>query len=68
MGEKLKTPLDESKRLYLNAMVHNYKEVCGLNYSERACQPEDWEASDFTWTFNEVSETDEFLDKLKPYI
>ena len=31
MGEKLKTPLDESKRLYLNAMVHNYKEVCGLS-------------------------------------
>ena len=69
MGVELKTPLDESKRLYMNALVPNYKEVCAeLAKQNVFISPRIGGLRISPGAFNEVSEADEFLEKLKPYI
>jgi selenocysteine lyase/cysteine desulfurase len=69
MGVKIKTPLDESKRLYLNALVPNYKEVCAeLAKQNVFISPRIGGLRISPGAFNEVSEADEFLEKLKPYV
>jgi selenocysteine lyase/cysteine desulfurase len=69
MGVKLKTPNDEGKRLYLNALVPNYKEVCAeLAKQNVFISPRIGGLRISPGAFNEVSEADEFLEKLKPYL
>lgn len=69
MGVKIKTPFEESKRLYLNAVVPNYKEVCAKLEDENVyVSPRIGGLRISPGGFNEVSEADEFLDKIKPHI
>jgi len=69
MGVKIKTPLEESKRLYLNALVPNYKEVCAeLAKQNVFISPRIGGLRISPGAFNEVSEADEFLDRIKPYL
>ena len=69
MGVKLKTPIDEGKRLYLNALVPNYKEVCAeLAKQNVFISPRIGGLRISPGAFNEVSEADAFLEKLKPFL
>jgi selenocysteine lyase/cysteine desulfurase len=69
MGVKLKTPLDETKRLYMNAVVPNYKEVCEELKKENVfVSPRIGGLRISPGAFNEISEADEFLEKIKPLL
>ncbi len=69
MGVKLKTPIDDGRRLYMNAVVPNYKEVCAdLANQNVFISPRVGGLRISPGAFNEVSEADEFLEKLKPYL
>ena len=69
MGVKIKTPIDEGKRLYLNALVPKYKEVCAeLAKQNVFISPRIGGLRISPGAFNEVSEAAEFLEKLKPYV
>ncbi|MBT4422824.1 hypothetical protein HOC87_00530, partial [Candidatus Bathyarchaeota archaeon] len=69
MGVKIKTPFEESKRLYLNALVPNYKEVCAeLAKQNVFISPRIGGLRISPGAFNELSEADEFLEKIKPFL
>lgn len=69
MGVKIKTPIEEGKRLYLNALVPKYKEVCAeLAKQNVFISPRIGGLRISPGGFNEVSEADEFLEKLKPFL
>ena len=69
MGVKIKTPFEESKRLYLNALVPNYKEVCAeLAKQNVFISPRIGGLRISPGAFNELSEADEFLEKIKQFL
>ena len=69
LGVKLKTPIDEGRRLYLNALVPKYKEICAdLAKQNVYISPRVGGLRISPGAFNEVYEADEFLDKLKPLL
>ena len=63
MGVKLKTRFEESKSLYLNALVPKYKDVyANLAKQNVHISPRIGRLRISPGAFNEVSEADEFLD------
>jgi selenocysteine lyase/cysteine desulfurase len=69
LGVKIKTPIDQNKRLYLNAIVPNYKEVCiKLAKDNVFVSPRIGGLRISPGAFNEVTEAEDFLDKIKLHL
>lgn len=69
LGVKLQTPVDESRRHYLNALVPDYKNVCTLLAEENVfISPRVGGLRISPGAYNEVWETEKFLEQLAKYL
>ena len=69
MGVKLQTPVEEDRRLYLNAVVPNYKDVCAKLAEENiSISPRVGGLRISPAAYNEVWEAEKFLEKISKYI
>ncbi len=69
LGVKLQTPLDERRRLYLNALVPDYKTVCAKLAKENvSISPRVGGLRISPAAYNEVWEAEEFLERIAKYI
>ena len=69
LGVKLQTPVDEERRLYLNAMVPEYKDVCAKLAEEKvSISPRVGGLRISPAAYNEVWEAEEFLEKIAKYV
>ena len=68
-GVDLKTPVDEEKRLYLNALVPDYKTVCAKLAEEHVhISPRVGGLRISPAAYNEVWEAQEFIERLSKYL
>ena len=68
-GVELQTPVDESRRLYLNALVPNYKTVCAkLEEENVSISPRVGGLRISPAAYNEVWEVEVFLERLAKYL
>ena len=69
LGVDLQTPIEEERRIYLNAVVPNYKDVCEkLAEEEVYISPRVGGLRISPGAYNEVWEAEEFIDKLSKYL
>ncbi|MCJ7731424.1 hypothetical protein MUP51_03830, partial [Candidatus Bathyarchaeota archaeon] len=69
LGVKLQTPVDEKKRLYLNALVPEYKSVCAkLAEDNVSISPRVGGLRISPAAYNEVWEAEKFLEKIAKYL
>jgi selenocysteine lyase/cysteine desulfurase len=67
-GVKLQTPVEESKRFYLNALINDYKTVCTRLVNEKVIiSPRVGGLRISPGAYNEVWEAEVFLEKLGKY-
>ena len=68
-GVKLQTPVDEKRRLYLNALVPDYKTVCAKLAEENVhISPRVGGLRISPAAYNEVWEAEEFIEKISKYL
>ena len=68
-GVRLKTPVEEERRLYLNALVPDYKAVCAKLAEENvSISPRVGGLRISPAAYNEVWEAEEFIEKLAKYL
>jgi selenocysteine lyase/cysteine desulfurase len=69
LGVELQTPIEEERRMYLNAVVPNYKDVCKkLAEEEVYISPRVGGLRISPGAYNEVWEVEEFIDKLSKHL
>ena len=69
LGVKLQTPVEEEKRVYLNAVVPDYKDVCAKLADEKvSISPRVGGLRISPAAYNEVWEAEQFLEKIAKYI
>ena len=69
LGVKLKTPVDEKRRLYLNALVPDYKEICAKLAEEHVhISPRVGGLRISPAAYNEVWEAEVFIERLAKYL
>jgi selenocysteine lyase/cysteine desulfurase len=69
LGVKLQTPVEESRRQYLNALIPDYKNVCKLLAEDNVfISPRVGGLRISPGAYNEVWEAETFLEQLEKYI
>jgi selenocysteine lyase/cysteine desulfurase len=69
LGVKLQTPVEESRRHYLNALIPDYKNVCGLLADDNVfISPRVGGLRISPGAYNEVWEAKTFLKRLEKYL